>query len=138
MQKIIKTYKKYEEIINYLIIGGLTTIVSLAVYYACVLTILNPEIPLQLQIANIISWIFAVAFAYITNKKFVFKSKTKKLKKEIASFVSSRIITLVADMIIMFLMVTILGYNDKISKLVVQVVVTVLNYIFSKLFVFKN
>lgn len=138
MKKIISLYKKYEEIINYLIVGGLTTAVSLVTYYACVLTILNPKNALELQIANIISWIVSVSFAYITNRIFVFKSKSKNILKEIGTFVSARIITLFFDMFIMFLMVTLMGINDKISKIIVQVVVIVLNYLFSKLFVFKK
>ena len=133
-----KLYKKYEEIINYLIVGVLTTIVSLISYYLLVTTILNPQNGIQLQIANIISWICAVAFAYITNRIFVFKSKNQNKLKELTSFVSSRIITLFMDMGIMFFMVTLWGINDKIAKLVVQVVVTIANYIFSKLFVFKK
>lgn len=59
----MELYKKYKEIINYLIVGVLTTVVSLGTYYVCVLTVLNPDNALQLQIANIISWIAAVAFA---------------------------------------------------------------------------
>lgn len=138
MKKLIKLYKKHEEIINYLIVGVLTTIVSLGLYYLCVFTVLNPKDALQLQIANIISWIGAVIFAYVTNRIFVFKSKNSNKKKEFAGFVSSRIVTLIMDMTIMFVMVTLLHLNDKIAKLVVQVVVTIMNYILSKLFVFKN
>ena len=138
MKKIMELYKKHEEIINYLIVGGLTTVVSLASYYLCVLTILNPNNALELQIANIISWICAVTFAYITNRKFVFKSKNKDIKKEVISFTSSRIVTLLMDMAIMWLMVTLMHFNDKIAKLVVQVVVTIGNYLLSKLFVFKK
>jgi putative flippase GtrA len=138
MKKILELYKKYEEIVNYLIVGVLTTIVSLTTYYLCVLTFLNPNNAVQLQIANIISWICAVTFAYITNRKFVFKSKNKDIFKEVVSFTSSRIITLIMDMSIMFLMVTVMHFNDKIAKLVVQVVVTIGNYLLSKLFVFKK
>lgn len=138
MKKILELYKKYEEIVNYLIVGVLTTIVSLTIYYLCVLTFLNPNNAVQLQIANIISWICAVTFAYITNRKFVFKSKNKNIFKEVVSFTSSRIITLIMDMSIMFLMVTVMHFNDKIAKLVVQVVVTIGNYLLSKLFVFKK
>ena len=101
-------------------------------------TILNPQNAIQLQIANILSWIGAVAFAYITNRKYVFKSKSKNIKKEAASFVSSRILTLLMDMGVMFLTVTIFKMNDKIAKLISQVIVTIANYVFSKLFVFKN
>ena len=138
MKKIIELYKKYQEIINYLIVGVLTTVVSLVTYYICVLTVFDPKDALELQLANIISWICAVLFAYITNKIFVFKSKNKNIIKEISSFFGARVLTLLLDMLIMFVMVTTLGINDKISKLVVQVVVTILNYVFSKIFVFKK
>lgn len=129
--------KNYGEIIRYLIVGVLTTVVSLAVYYACVLTFLNPQSALQLQIANVLSWIAAVTFAYITSRIYVFQSKRKDWLQEMAAFYSSRLITLFMDMAIMFVMVTLCGVNDKLAKLVVQVVVTVANYIFSKLFVFR-
>ena len=138
MKKVVNLYKKNEEIINYIIVGALTTLVSLITYYACVLTILDPKDALELQIANVISWIISVSFAYITNRVFVFKSKSKNILKEVVSFVSARVITLFIDMFIMFLMVTLIGINDKISKIIVQVMVIVLNYIFSKLLVFKK
>ena len=138
MKKLLDTYKKYEEIINYLIVGGLTTVVSLVVYYGLVLTVLDPNQAVQLQVANVVSWVAAVAFAFITNRKFVFKSKNKNVKKEMASFVSSRVLTLLMDMGIMFLTVTVLKMNDKIAKLISQVVITIANYILSKLFVFKK
>lgn len=138
MKKIIELYKKYKELINYLIVGVLTTIVSLATYFICTNTFLDPGIAIELQIANILSWILAVSFAYITNRIFVFNSKNNNIFKEIISFTSSRVLTLIIDMLIMFIMVTTFGINDKISKLVCQVVVTILNYVFSKLFVFKN
>ena len=138
IKKIKKIYQKYEEIINYLIVGVLSTIVSLAIYYGLVYTILNPQNAIELQIANILSWIGAVIFAYITNRKYVFKSKSKNIKKEAVSFVSSRIITLLMDMGVMFLTVTVFKMNDKIAKLISQVIITIANYIFSKLFVFKK
>lgn len=138
MKKIIELYKKYKEIINYLIVGVLTTVVSLVTYFICTSTFLDPSVALELQIANVISWIFAVAFAYITNRIFVFNSKNKNILKEILSFTSARVLTLLIDMLIMFVMVTTLGINDKISKLVCQVAVIILNYVFSKLFVFKK
>ena len=129
--------EKYGEIIRYLIVGVLTTVVSLGVYYICVLTVLNPHSALQLQIANILSWIAAVTFAYIMSRIFVFQSKRKDWLQEAAAFYSSRMLTLFMDMAIMLVMVTLCGVNDKLAKLVVQVVVTVANYIFSKLFVFR-
>lgn len=126
------------ETISYLVVGVLTTIVSLAVYYGLVLTILNPDNAVQLQIANIISWIAAVSFAYIANRKFVFRSKNPDILREAGSFFASRIGTLIMDMLLMFIMVTLLGVSDKIAKLVVQVVITIANYLFSKLFVFRK
>lgn len=131
-------YLKHKEIINYLIVGGLTTIVSLAVYYSCVLTILDPKDPLQLQIANIISWVAAVTFAYFTNRKYVFESTDPDMIREGAAFFVSRISTLLMDMGTMFLLVTVMGMSDKIAKLIVQVIVTIGNYLFSKLLVFRK
>lgn len=138
--KISQLLKKIlnKEVIMYLIFGVLTTVVSLLVYYGCIYTFLNPENAVQLQIANIISWIAGVAFAYITNRKFVFESNESNQLKEISKFVTSRLATLFLDMIIMFIGVTCLHGNDKIVKLISQVLVIIGNYIFSKLFVFKK
>ena len=138
--KISQLLKKVlnKEVIMYLIFGVLTTVVSLLVYYGCIYTFLNPENAVQLQIANIISWIAGVAFAYITNRKFVFESNESNQLKEISKFVTSRLATLFLDMIIMFIGVTCLHGNDKIVELISQVLVIIGNYIFSKLFVFKK
>lgn len=131
-------YSKNREVISYLIVGGMTTVVSLIVYYSCVLTFLDPKVALELQIANIISWIISVAFAYVTNRVLVFNSKNKNILKEITSFVGARIITLLLDMLGMFLLVSIIGFNDKICKILVQVIVIIANYILSKIIVFKK
>lgn len=136
MRTIRKLYLKYREIINYLIVGGLTTVVSLGVYYGCVLTFCDPENAWELQAANILSWIAAVTFAYFTNRRYVFQSQNKNKWKEAAKFYVSRAATLLMDMACMFLMVTAAGINDKIAKLIVQVIVTVANYILSKFLVF--
>ena len=135
---MMKFFRKHEEIIKYLIIGILTTVVSLFSYYVLTISLLDPDIPLELQIANIISWTLAVTFAYFTNRILVFKSSNKKKFKEAIKFYTSRIITLLLDMLIMYIMVSSLGINDRISKLVVQVIVTVINYILSKFIVFKK
>ena len=126
------------EIVRYLIVGGLTTVVSLSVYYGCVLTFLDPENPLQLQAANIISWIAAVTFAFFANRIFVFRSRGTGVLREAGAFYLARVGTLLMDMCIMFVGVTLMGYSDKVMKLIVQVVVTIANYIFSKLFVFRK
>ncbi len=138
IKKLLDLYKKYKELINYLIFGVLTTLISLVTYYLCVFTFLNPNKPLELQIANVLSWVAGVVFAYFTNRIFVFESKNPNKLKELIQFTTSRLITLLLDMIIMWLGVSILKYNDKIIKLISQVVVIVGNYIFSKLFVFKK
>lgn len=126
------------ETISYLLVGALTTVVSLAVYYGLVLTILDPGNAVQLQIANVISWTAAVAFAYFTNRKFVFRSNNPDMLSEAGSFFASRIGTLIMDMLLMFIMVTLLGISDKAAKLIVQIVVTVANYVFSKFLVFRK
>lgn len=135
--KLFQTlYMRYKEIVHYLIVGVLTTVVSLGVYYGLVLTVLDPGNPLLLQLANILSWVAAVTFAYFMSRKFVFESHSTKMRAEAARFYMSRVGTLLLDMLIMFVTVTLLGMNDKLAKLLVQVVVTVLNYIFSKFLVF--
>ena len=128
---------KYRELIRYLIVGVLTTVVSLGTYYICVEFFLNPKVAVELQAANVISWIAAVTFAYVTNRCYVFESRNDNILKEISLFFTARIGSLLLDMGIMFVAVTLIGMNDKIAKLIVQVVVTVANYVLSKLFVFK-
>lgn len=135
---MIKIYKKYEELINYLIIGILTTAISLATYYLLTLTILDANNKVYLQIANIISWLASVTFAYFTNRKFVFKVKNKSNIKECLNFYISRISTLLIDMIIMYIFVSRLKFDNKIVKLIAQVAVIILNYILSKFIVFKS
>lgn len=137
MKKLIELYKKYEEIINYVIVGGITTLVSLLTYYACVLTFLNPENAFELQVANVISWICAVTFAYLANKNIVFKDNSSNLISSIKFFIS-RLSTLLIDMMSMYILVSLIGINDKISKILVQFIVLVLNYILSKFLVFKK
>ena len=114
VKKIVDLYKKYEEIINYLIVGVLTTIVSLVVKWGLLFTVLDPKNSVQLQVAVVISWIAAVVFAYITNRIFVFKSKSKKILKEIMSFFGARLLTLGLEMIIMWFFVTFLKLNSDL------------------------
>jgi putative flippase GtrA len=140
--KLLKLYKEHREIANYLIVGGLTTLISLAVKYALLFTILDAKNDLQLQIAVIISWIVSVAFAYWANRKFVFESKSKEYLKEIGLFVSSRITTLLLDMFIMWFFVSLLGMNSNIWvivwTIVSQILVIIANYVLSKFIVFKK
>ena len=141
IRRIIE-YKKYKEIINYLIFGVLTTLVNLITKYILLFTILDPTNGFQLQIAIIISWVVAVIFAYFTNRKFVFESKNQNKLKEFISFVVARIATLLLEMFIMWFFVTLLKLDSDlyvvIFTLVAQVAVIIGNYIFSKLFVFRK
>lgn len=137
-EKFNKLFKKYQEIIMYLIFGVLTTLISIITYFIFTHTFLDATNSLELQIANVLSWIISVTFAYVTNRIFVFASKNKNILKEVASFFSSRIVTLLIDMFLMFILVTCLHYNDTISKILVQVIVIIGNYILSKLIVFKK
>ena len=142
MQKVKDMYLKYKEIIKYLIFGVLTTIVSLATKYLLLFTILDASDALELQMAIIISWIIACLFAYITNRIWVFESKSKEVLKEIIKFFTSRLATLGLEMLVMFIFVTALGLNSDIWvivwTLVSQVLVIAGNYILSKLVVFRN
>lgn len=134
---INKLYIKYKEIIWYLIFGILTTIVSLITYFLLTYTVIDVNNPFMLQIANIISWVTSVTFAYFTNKKYVFMQKEKSIR-ETLTFYLSRLSTLLLDMLLMFILVTKLNMNDKICKLIIQIIIIILNYILSKLLVFKK
>ena len=138
-------FKKFinPETISYLFFGVLTTVVSLVSYWLIVYLMVGNGKPdgLQIQIATVGSWILAVTFAYITNKLFVFKSKSfekKVLLKEATSFVGARLLSLGYEMLWMFIMADLLKIDDFICKLVAQFVIVALNYIFSKLFIFKK
>lgn len=144
MKKIWNLYKKYEEIINYLVVGGLTTIVAIGSKLLLLATILDQTNGLELQIAEIISWFLAVTFAYVTNRIFVFKSKTSgsKCAREIFNFFKGRIVTQLIQMFIMWFFVTLLKLDSNVwvlvFTLVCQVIQIVLNYVISKLLVFKK
>ncbi|MBP3920761.1 MAG: GtrA family protein [Bacilli bacterium] len=133
---MIKVYKKYEEVINYLIVGGLTTLVSVFVY-----ALFTKLFHVNYMISNVISWVASVLFAYVTNKRFVFKSKCDNKRKvfvEIYQFFKYRVLSFVIDILLMYVFVELFGIDDMIAKVIVQVIVIVLNYVFSKLFVFKK
>lgn len=131
----ISWYNKYKEVLLYLLFGGLTTIVNILTFY------IFRKLNVELYISNIIAWIISVLFAFITNKLFVFESKNKTKKeniKEITSFFGFRLLSLVFDMGAMFLLINILKINDLLSKIFANILVVILNYIFSKLFIFKK
>ncbi|MGL6104544.1 GtrA family protein [Romboutsia sp.] len=136
MNSLLSIFNKYKEIILYLFFGVLTTVVSFATYYFC-----SEVLQIHYLISNVISWVFAVAFAYVTNRIWVFESKSNGLTqvlKEMITFVNCRLLSGVIDMATMFILVDLLTVNDLYAKLFTQVIVVILNYVFSKLIIFKN
>ena len=129
--------KKHREIIAYLIVGVLTTVVSWIVY-ALLRLVMDMNDPLQVQIAVVARWVAGVLFAYFTNRKYVFQSRDPKMLPEFLKFVGSRVTTLLSDMFIMWLMVSVLGINDWIATFISAVIVIVFNYVFSKYLVFHK
>lgn len=142
MKSIRVLYKKYREIINYLIFGCLTTVINLLVKWSLLFTILDATKDLELQLSVVISWIVAVIFAYITNRIFVFQSQNKNYVKEMMTFLVGRVLTLLLDMFIMWFFVTFLKLNSNfwviLFTIISQVLVIIINYILSKIFIFKK
>ena len=134
----IAWYHKYQEILLYLLFGGLTTLLSICVRLVLFHTLCSPDKALDVQIATVISNAAGIIFAYFTNRSFVFHSKNKNKLKEASSFVLGRVSTLLMDMGIMFVGVTLLKGNETIVTILSQVLVIVLNYVISKLIVFKK
>ncbi|MGN0531375.1 MAG: GtrA family protein [Eubacterium sp.] len=150
INKIKKLVIKYRELITYVIFGVLTTVVSL-VSFKIFDSILGEKMYL---LSNILSWIFAVGFAYVTNKLWVFESKswnTKTVIKELTGFISARLFSLGVEELGLWLLIDILNMGtislsilsfdingNMIAKLIMQIVVVILNYVFSKLVIFKK
>lgn len=127
---------KYKSLLSYLFFGGCTTLINLVTYYLSA-HVFN----FSTVVSTIVAWVVAVIFAYITNKIWVFECKSWErnvLIKEISSFFACRLLTGLLDIIIMAVCVDILHFNDLIIKILSNVVVIVLNYIASKLVIFKR
>lgn len=136
MEFIKKMYVKYEEAIIYLVFGVLTTVVNIVVFY-----LLDTVFDVQYLIANLVSIIVSILFAFFTNKKYVFKSKSENFQswmKEFVLFCSFRVLSGVFDMLSMWILVDFLTLDTNIAKIATQFIVVVLNYFFSKFFVFKR
>lgn len=127
---------KYKDVIPYLFFGVCTTLVNMHVYWTCA-HVFN----LSVLISTVISWVLSVLFAYVTNRKYVFHSEvtsTKGIIKEISSFFSCRVLTGVVDLACMLIFTDILNVNDMLMKIVANVIVIILNYVASKLLIFKH
>lgn len=134
-------YREHLEGMRYLVFGVLSTIVNILTYVICSLLLFKGlDETLKVNISEIIAFIAAVLFAYYTNKVCVFQSKTdskKSLIKEITSFMSCRLVTEAISIGLMNLAVAI-NFNDVLMKIIANIVVIILNFVFSKLFIFKK
>jgi putative flippase GtrA len=139
---INKKYEKYKEIISYLFFGASTTAVNWLCYTLCL-----KGCDVSITVSNIIAWFFSVIFAYITNKIFVFNNREwvlKKLAKEIGLFFSARILSGIIEMVGVPFLVwcgldqSVFGIEGMCAKISISFIVIISNYVFSKLFVFKN
>lgn len=136
MAKIRELAVKYRSMILYVFFGAMTTLVNMAAYWLCFDVTGIPNVP-----STVIAWVLAVSFAFVTNKLWVFDSKswdTKTLRHEIPSFFGARLLTGLLDVGIMYVTVDVLGWNAMLWKLVSNVIVIILNYIASKLVIFKK
>lgn len=126
-------YSKYKSILLYVFFGGLTTVISIG-------TFILFDLVLSELLANIISWVFAVSFAFVTNKVWVFCShvKGKAIWREMMSFFSGRLITLGLEEAMLIVFVTWLHFNGTTIKIIAQFVVLVSNYLISKWITFKK
>lgn len=125
-----------KEIVRYLVCGVMTTVVSISTFYASTIMI-GSNTSLLLQTCNIISFICAVTFAYVVSRFWVFGNNGNHAGKEFLQFVLCRILTLIIDMAVMELLVFHVGVTSLLAKLLVQMIVTILNYLFSKM-IFKK
>lgn len=128
--------RKFRELFLYLIFGGLTTVINILVYFLLARLFL-----INYQVSTVIAWVLSVLFAFVTNKIFVFESKNESRKddfREILSFFTFRILSLGIDMGSMYVMVQVLFLDDLIAKIIANIIVVIVNYLFSKLFIFKK
>ena len=136
LKKLADWYRKHQEGMRYLIFGALSTIVNI-VSYAVLYYIFH----ISNAVSNILAWIIAATFAYITNKLYVFDSKVnnkKELLKEIVYFYGCRLFTLAIDEGIMILAVDRFKWNGILMKIVANIIVIILNFIFSKILIFRK
>ncbi len=136
MSKLNELLVRYKEVILYVIFGGLTTLINIVVYWIC-----RNLITLQVVPSDIIAWILSVIFAYVTNKIWVFESRSTKvavLIREIGEFFAARLFSLGFDVLFLYVTVEKLSWPDLPMKIVANVIVIIMNYLFSKLLIFRK
>lgn len=139
IKKMMDIYHKYEEIINYLIVGVATTVFTWIIKAILAYTVFDISQMWQNTLVTTLADICGIIFAYFTNRKYVFKSTDPNMMKEFISFSAGRVGTTLFDIVVMDLLVLWFGEKLYIVYVVaVSVVVVVLNYVLSKFFVFKN
>ena len=121
------------ELFLYVVFGAMTFFVNLISYF-----FFQSVLGVSYLISNVIAWFLSVLFAYITNRKWVFESRSPDILKEMSLFFGGRIFSGVVDTALMYLFIDVMVLDNTFSKIVVQIIVIVLNYIFSKLIVFKD
>ena len=137
--KISALIVKYREILVYLVVGVMTTVFSWGVCCICEHFFLDPQVSWQNSLINTIGWVAGVCFAYPLNRKWVFQSKNAQIFKEFIGFAGSRVSTWILEVLIMNLCVNVIHLSYWVSKIfIAAVVVTILNYVFSKVFVFRK
>ena len=132
---MMKLYNKYREIIDYIIFGGLTTLVNIVAFF-----IFETLLDWPYLMGNAVAIVLSILFAYITNKLFVFRTSNMTFNEnmiEFLKFIGFRLISGLADMVAMWLLVDLISIDTNIAKLLTQFIIVTLNYIFSKLFIFK-
>ncbi len=138
VEKVKALCIKYREILIYLIVGVMTTLVSWGAAFLGKL-VLNMDVSWQNTVNNTFSWLVGVLFAYPLNRKWVFKSANPQILKEFFGFAASRVSTLIMDIVIMWLTVNVIHMNYWIAKIFISsVIVTIANYVFSKVLIFKK
>ena len=140
VEKIKALLIKYREIIVYLIVGGLTTVISWgAKFLFNIIFYAGTAHPTSVQnfILSVVNWVAGVAAAYPMNRRWVFQSKNPHILTELSGFVASRVATLLLDIVVMQILVR-LGMNLYAATVISAVLVIVGNYVFSKLFVFRK
>ncbi|WP_296798754.1 GtrA family protein [uncultured Methanobrevibacter sp.] len=131
---MIKDWIKFDrELILYVVFGAFTFFVNLISYF-----FFANLLGINYLVSNAIAWFLSVLFAYVTNRRWVFESRSPNILKEMSLFFGGRIFSGVVDMFLMYAFIDLLAFDGSISKIVVQIIVIVLNYIFSKLIVFKK
>lgn len=136
LRMLFPFYKRHKQVLLYLFFGAVTTVISIGVF-----SLLNIALGVNEHIANLTSWVLAVLVAFLTNRTMVFETETNSAGAFLAqmiTFYAGRVATLLVEELIIFVFITTLKFDSFTVKLVAQIIIIILNYVISKLFVFKK